>query len=194
MLLGGALAALALLAGFTAPAPSTLARPIPPARGPLIETAQHPEWKQFLVQAAYRRADELDKLRALPNTPTVMPDPPDEPPVPTVAIQIAALPPPQIEAAPEEVTGSIDEPAPGDMDVGVGEASAVELPVGQDLRLPPQRPEMQKPPNETRHKPPAHRVVKRAAKPAPAKPEPDFFTRLFGGGTTDSSATTPQKH
>jgi hypothetical protein len=183
---GGVLAMLALLAGFAAPGPSTMARPALPARGPLIEAAQHPEWKQFLVQAAYRRADELERLRDLPNTPTIVPPPAPAVPVPAIPVQVAALPPPQAEAPSEEITGSIEEPPVGDMEVGVGEASAVELPVGQSLRLPMPRPDTTKP-DESRRKLPAHRVAKRA-KPAPVKPEPDFFTRLFGGGGAPDSA------
>lgn len=187
--MGGVLAILALLAGFVAPAPSTLARPVAPARGPLIEPAQHPEWKQFLVQAAYRRADELERLRELPSAPTVRLAPPDAEPAPTIPVQIADLPPAQIDVAPEDVTGSIDETVAGELTIDIGEASAIELPVEKlELPMPVQRPETLKR-NESQRKVITNkRTAKR--KPAPVKPEPDFLTKLFGsdspGGATNA--------
>ena len=185
LFVGGVLAMLALLAGFVAPAPSTLARPAAPARGPLIEAAQHPEWKQFLVQAAYRRADELERLRELPSAPTIMPVPPRAEPAPAIPVQVADLPPPHTEVAPEDITGSIDEPTAGEMTIDIGEASATELPVDKlELPMPIQRPETLKR-NETQRKV-INRAVKR--KPAPVKPEPDFLTRLFGGDSTNAAA------
>jgi hypothetical protein len=183
MLAGGVLAILALLVGFVAPAPSTLARPLPPARGPLIEADQHPEWKQFLVQAAYRRADELGQLRELPSAPTLTPVA-----TPTVPVQVAELPPAHTDIDPEEVTGTIDDTAPGGMSIDIGEASATELPVQQlDLPMPIERPETLKR-NQSQLKTPARHVAKR--KPAPVKPEPDFLTRIFGGDST-APATNP---
>jgi hypothetical protein len=183
MLAGGVLAILALLAGFVMPAPSTLARPRPPARGPLIEADQHPEWKQFLVQAAYRRADELGRLRELPTAPTIVPVA-----VPTVPVKVAELPPPQAVITPGDVTGAIDDTAPGSMSVDIGEASATELPVQQlDLPMPIERPETLKR-NQSQLKTPARHTAKR--KPAPVKPEPDFLTRIFGGDST-APATNP---
>ena len=47
-----------------------LPRTVMPARGALIARADHPEWRQLLVYAALRRADELSQLRQLPDTPT----------------------------------------------------------------------------------------------------------------------------
>jgi hypothetical protein len=183
MLAGGVLAILALLAGFVVPAPSTLARPLPPARGPLIEATQHPEWKQFLVQAAYRRADQLGRLRALPNAPTIVPVP-----IPIKPVQVAELPPPQADIAAEDVTGAIDDTSPGSMPIDIGEASATELPIQQnELPMPVERPETLKH-NQSQRRTPARHIGKRVT-PAPAKPEPDFLTRLFGG----DSAPTPQK-
>jgi hypothetical protein len=187
LFVGGVLAIFALLAGFVAPAPSTLARPVSPARGPLIEAAQHPEWKQFLVQAAYRRADELERLRDLPSAPTVLPALSKVDPAPAVPVHVADLPPAKMEVAPEDVTGSIDEAMAGEMTIDIGEASATELPVEKlELPMPVQRPETLKR-NQSQRKAANPRTAKR--KPAPVKPEPDFLTRLFGGDSTDRATT-----
>lgn len=183
MLVGGVLVILALLAGFAAPGPSTMARPIAPARGPLIQAAEHPEWKQFLVQAAYRRVDELERLHDLPNTPTILPEP-----TPTLPVQVADLPPPRTEVISEDATGSIGEILPGEMTIDIGEASATELPVEKlEFPLPVQRPETLKR-NESQRKVINRRSAKR--KPAPTKPEPDFLTKLFGGDSTAAAPAT----
>src|ERR1044072_494885 len=41
-----------------------------PVRGALIDRNRHPETRQFLIQAALKRANELNRLRELPDTPT----------------------------------------------------------------------------------------------------------------------------
>jgi hypothetical protein len=180
MLVGGVLVMLALLAGFTAPGPATLARPVAPAHGPLIAAADHPEWKQFLIQAAYQRSDELDRLKELPDTPTIQPaplvaepavlaksaEPPaEEPgtnikrPEPTVE-PTSDAPQPELVAAltptlddgglPADPIESI-EASPAELPVDIGEASATELPITiQDLPIPIQRPQTLKRRNESR--------------------------------------------
>src|SRR5690349_8254100 len=81
ILVGGVLVMLALLAGFGAPRPATSSARLPsPARGPLINAAEHPEWKQFLIQAAYQRSDAIERLKELPDTPTIVPAPAIEAP------------------------------------------------------------------------------------------------------------------
>jgi len=190
LLVGGVLVMLALLTGFVAPEPRSLARPVAPARGPLIAATEHPEWKQFLVQAAYRRADEIERLRELPDTATIMPAPPVEEPEPPVAApeQLASLPPTEIDSTPAEMTGSIDELAAAVMPIDIGEASATELPLtDQELQPPVQRPESLKRQIETRRKLPTRRQAKLRPKAQAQSPQTDFFTTLFGGARNDTA-------
>ena len=44
------------------------------ARGPLIDRNEHPEWRQFIMQAAFRRADAVIGLLNLPSRPTRLPE------------------------------------------------------------------------------------------------------------------------
>lgn len=69
------IAIVALVQALTLPGPSRsrLIRVEAPARGPLIERAEHPEWRQFLILAAIHRAQEILALRDLPDTPAAPP-------------------------------------------------------------------------------------------------------------------------
>ena len=151
-LLGSVFVTLALLAGFALhePARPHLIHVVAPARGPLIEADEHPEWKQFLVQAAFRRADELERLRDLPASPmtiealiepavmeadnvevTVDPEKADPP-----AVQIAAIAPERDPDVIEDITASIDEKPTGMLPVEIGASSSAELPLTDQEPLP----------------------------------------------------------
>jgi hypothetical protein len=151
-LLGSVFLTLPLLAGFAVhePARPHLSRVVAPARGPLIEANEHPEWKQFLVQAAFRRADELERLRDLPASPmiieaviepavikaedveaTAAPEKADEP-----AAQVAALAPERDPDVIEDITASIDEKPTGIMPIEIGASSSAELPLTEQEILP----------------------------------------------------------
>jgi len=209
ILAGGVLVMLALLAGFGAPRPATSARAVAPARGPLIDAAEHPEWKQFLIKAAYQRSDEIERLKDLPNAPTIVPAPtvqepdavPTEPPPQPAAELAAPAPGPQQVAAlsqglddnlPADPSGSI-EASPTDLPIDIGEASATELPITiQDLPIPIERPQSLKRLNETqRIIKPAKRRHAKAQRPTqtqqPAQ-QPDFFSSLFGGNGQASAS------
>jgi len=166
ILLGCVVATLALLAGFGVPGPARphLARLEPPARGPLIDRAEHPEWKQFLVLAAVRRADELDRLRDLPDSRAAK--------APAGAKnRLATRPATRNDAEPDDLTGLIGEAPGGVIPVDVGETSSTELPIRPPELTPPvQRPENLKPKiDSTRQPARKSRRAKARGKP-PAKP------------------------
>ncbi len=153
-LLGSVFVTLALLAGFAVhePARPHLSRVVAPARGPLIEANEHPEWKQFLVQAAFRRADELERLRDLPNSPMIIEaeiepavvEPenvdaavaPEKADGPAPAPQVAALAPERDPDVTEDITASIDERPSGMLPVEIGASSSAELPLTEHEALP----------------------------------------------------------
>jgi hypothetical protein len=182
--MGGVLVMLALLAGFVAPAPNPPGHVARLARGPLIEAAEHPEWKQLLVQAAYRRADELERLRNMPDEPEIVLVKPAIIEAASAPEQLASLPATPAESELNDVTGSIDETPSMTIPVEIGEASSIELPLReQDLQPPVQVPATLKRPNQSQRKLPARPRIKNAkvrTKP-PVQPPPmqDFFSALF---------------
>lgn len=113
-----------------------------PVRGALIAREEHPEWRQFLILAALRRADELNKLRELPDTPVaaaplirgeVAPqaqphaaEPPDA--------KLAGVQPNHVDA--DDVTGTVQAPS-ATMPIDIGESSSTELPVIPHEERPP---------------------------------------------------------
>jgi hypothetical protein len=114
------------------------------ARGALIDRLAHPEWRQFLILAALRRAGELDRLRDLPGTPNaasgqVSAEIPDGAPkaAADTGPKLAGLPIAPDEAGPEDTTGSINVAPNATMPIDIGETSSFELPVGPAEEKPP---------------------------------------------------------
>jgi hypothetical protein len=136
---GGVLLAIAILGlALTPPGGShlRLAAVDAPASGALIDRNKHPEWRQFIIQAALRRADAIRALRDLPDAAMRLPEIPDVAPpyvapvFPQLSVgekeKVAGLPA-RDGGDPEDVTGSIattPEPIP----IEIGETSSTELP------------------------------------------------------------------
>jgi hypothetical protein len=144
------------------------------ARGALMQLGEHPEWRQFLILAATRRAEELNRLRDLPDTP-VRSD-----------RKIAGLPVGHSDADPDDVTGTINDMSGVTIPIEIGEPSSTELPVTSSGDSPPviRTPERVKVPSESRRKGVQRsRRAKSLAKTVPA-PKFNSFDTLFPGPQT----------
>ena len=113
---GGASAAVLILAlALTPPREprQALSPELALARGPLLDSNEHPEWPQFYVQAAFRRAGEILKLRDLPDAPMVAAPvalPPPQAPAVAIVPPPAAPPP---DSAVQSAAKALDTaPAP----------------------------------------------------------------------------------
>jgi hypothetical protein len=145
---GGVLPAIAILVLALDPpvGPHThFTAALAPARGPLLVREEHPEWRQLLILAALRRADELSKLRDLPDTPTRTAPPPvvagavmqpekPAPAKPADAGQLAGVQPAPV--GDDDTTGSVQSPDAA-IPVDIGETSSFELPVIPHEEKPP---------------------------------------------------------
>jgi hypothetical protein len=177
------IAMIALGLGLSLPVPSYARIPVSesPARGPLLDTAEHPEWRQFLILAAVRRAGELETLRHLPDrSATAKP-----------ARRVAGLPAERMDADPDnEQTGSIVQAPSASIPMDIGETSSTELPVSvpEEERPPVTKiPEHAKPAKESQRK-----TIRKARKgKALAKSETattfNPFGALFGTGANNTA-------
>jgi hypothetical protein len=193
---GGVLLAMMLLALALSPPDGSHAQlraNVAPMRGALIERSEHPEWRQFLMLAAVQRADELNRLHELPDTPA-----PAEaaPPAP----KLADLPTARSDSDPEVIDESVpaEQPAAATIPIDIGEASSVELPVV----VPEERPPVVKTPERAN---PHHRggfrgISRLRRAKAAAKPEQtvsiNIFDLLFGNASTAKPppVATPHRH
>ena len=100
------------------------------ARGALIARADHPEWRQFLILAAIRRADEIGRLRDLPDQPTRT----ETAPSPGT---VAELPDKSRNSDSQNITGSMPADLGTVLPLDIGETSSTELPISQTPEQPP---------------------------------------------------------
>lgn len=171
-----------------------LARVAAPARGPLLELDHHPEWRHFLIQAALLRADELQRLRDLPDSPVKTAPIPSEPTIPETVLEPAiiesggTLPEPAAaeptagpvaglpaeSSDPDNITGSIGGTADDtSIPIDIGAASSAELPVLPAEETPPviRTPQREKP-RESRS--PRMQRPRQARPAAPPEAPPQF--------------------
>lgn len=154
------------------------------ARGPLLQIDQHPEWRQFLIQAALQRADELAHLRELADEPLHdnAPDP---------GVKFVVLPVERGDAEPEDVTGSINAGSTATIPIEIGETSSMELPaITPEELFPVVKPGQVKSKIEIKKK-----IVRRIRRTKPpVKPEPaplNIFEAIFGISPTRQASTAP---
>ena len=162
---------------------------VAPVRGAMMERHEHPEWRQFLMQAAIQRADELNRLRELPDTPVRTEAAPAAP-------KVAGLPTERSDTDPEadDTTGSIAQPPAATIPVDIGESSSVELPVAAPEEKPPvtRTPQRARSHTGSRIKGPHARHV-RALTKRESPPSLNFFELLFGNRRPTQAAQTQRR-
>src|SRR5262245_19552070 len=142
---GVLLAILILVLALTPPDGSRgpLSSPGVPARGVLSDRDRQAETRQFLIHAALKRADQLSRLRDLPDTRAHSEEPKPE---------LAGLPAERSDADPEE-SGSINETPANAIPIEIGGPSIeVPIPPPQDTPLTKTRPEQSKAQRDTRRR------------------------------------------
>jgi hypothetical protein len=172
---GGVLLAILILVLALSPpdgSRSPMAATIAPARGALVDRDRHPEVRQFLILAALKRADELNRLRVLPDTPAYSDN---------AQSKVAGLPNDRSDTDPEE-TVSINETPSASIPVEIGEPSSFELPVTSQEESAPavRKPEPAKPEREIRRRG-AHRARHKVTANATPPHQTTLFEILFGG-------------
>ena len=181
---GGVLLAILILVlalsppdGSRAPLSSAMAT----SRGILADRDRQSEMRQFLIHAALKRADELNRLRELPDTAVRSEEAPPK---------VAGLPSDRADADPEETATTPETPVVS-IPIEIGEPSSVELPAIAPQVLPQTQPQEEAPvvkkAEQAKPRPDARRRVYRArpqtrvaAKPAQSR-QYNFFEMLFWG-------------
>jgi hypothetical protein len=145
-----------------------------PVRGALMRMNDHPEWRQFLILAAVRRADELSRLRELPDTPIRNAG--------KVADKVAGLPTGRSDSDPEDETGSIKEMPKLTFPLDIGETSSTELTVITPEEKPPmlKTPE-RKSPSESRRKTSQRARQTTGSTKTQSAAQPNLLETIFGG-------------
>lgn len=190
------LAILVLVLALKAPGDRTLPPVSLTASGAQATNNDDPQWRQVAIKAALQRANELLRLRDLPDTPprseppVIEPEPQVQETAPAVEEpKVAALPTarPDADPDPDSVTNSIDDTPAATIPVEIGAASSFELPVVLPEERPAiiRTPERSKPANESRRKKRSRVARPKAPKtpppPAPVQraPQVGLFEELF---------------
>jgi hypothetical protein len=148
-----------------------------------MQRDEHPEWRQFLILAATKRASELNRLHDLPDMPARSAQD---------TRRFAGLPAERGDADPDDETGTIADVPTMTMPVDIGETSSTELPVSaRDEKSPVVKtPERAKALKDGRAKA-ARRARHVRARPAPQPPAPfNLFEIIFGSLQTTQPGGT----
>lgn len=177
-----------------------------PAHGPLLARDDHPQWRQFLMLAALRRAGEVKRLRQLANSPlhSVAATPAKAQP----ATEVAGVPANRADTDRDDVTGTIAPSPDASIPLGIGESSSTELPVIPHEERPPMimtparntpsndslngTPKPAKPAHETRKRTLRHgrRATRTAQSAAPV--QFNLLEALFGAKPDRPAAKPPR--